>query len=833
MWAKHKLLTCALGGLVALAIPFAYAQQTPVSPQPTPQVQVPPPNQGTPVNIGGQPRGVQTGNQNTSGASTPTMSAAPDTPVVIDQGSRSASSSSGGGTGVRTVGATSRRAPASTGEQDWQPILNNEVPETDVPDEGLPISINGFAAPVPVIEVLDQLQLATGWSIVSSPGLEEVVVRFWAQDVTPKNLLKILRENGVYYEYEPDTKFLYIMTQDEYLDREFGELTPAEFLILHADVIDMESQLRALMSPAGKMIPDPRTGRILVWDTRDNLEAMNDAIEVLDVPLDPQVFEVKYLSADALLDSISSVLSERGAALADPVTNKIIVSDLPTRQSQIGKMIESLDVKLDTRTWTLSYADPDDLSERLEGILPEDTGFISTDEDTHQLTISATSARIEEIDSLITDWDVPQQQVEIAAFLVTADVDVMRTFGVDWSYFGDIAGLPFAIQRGSSVPNFNSAGPDSGERVSVGRLPYRQFLRDPITGALRQFVSDADGNEAGATTSEFILDPEFQGDRVSAVLDYLDQTDDLDILARPRVTVQDGEEAVFQRTQQRAFQSFGFNNGGVVTNDDTTSINVNRVSPGRVEFVEVGVVLKVLPRINEQGKILLEIEAEDSDANDKVLVSAGLESTVPEKVESKVETEVLVQSGDTIVIGGLRINSFDNAVDKLPLLGDIPLLGKLFRTSSRDHREREFIVFITPTIKNEYTQNEANRLAGFDEDAKDSIRHANKNIWGRAADKLAGGANEFSVSVGQDNHLFSEGERVTFADLLDRFKTAADQKVKPLIVLRAHHDASEALVEQIKEAAVNAGLKVELEDSLPPIVPSFPPGWEQREISSE
>lgn len=828
MWASKRLLTCAAWGLVSLAPLCAYAQQTPITVQPVAPVQIP----GV-----AQVNAQQTGTQNlgagqTNGAPIGASEFTQEQPMV-DQGSRSASGTQSSGSGVRTVSATSRRAPASTGEQDWQPVLDNEVPDRDVPDEGQTISINGFAAPIPVIEVLDQLQLATGWSIISSPGIEEVVVRFWAQNVSPRNLLRILSEHGIYYEHDPETNFLHVMLEEEYLDREYGKLTPAEFIIEHADVIDMESQLRALMSPAGKMIPDPRTGRVLVWDTRDNIEAMNEAIEVLDVPLEPMVFEVQYLSADALLDSISAVLSERGVAHADPITNKIIVSDLPTRQSQIAKMLKSLDVKLDTRTWTLSYADPDELSERLEGILPEDTGFISTDEATHQITISATSARIEEIDSLVQDWDVPQEQVEIAAFLVTADVGVMRTFGVDWSYFGDIAGLPFAIQRGSSSPNYSAAGPDSGERVSVGRLPYRQFLRDPITGARRIFLPDADGNEASAGGSEFILDPEFQGDRVSAVLDYLDQTDDLDILARPRVTVQDGEEAVFQRTQQRAFQSFGFNNGGVVTDDNTQSINVNRVSPGRVEFVEVGVVLKVLPRINQDGKILLEIEAEDSDANDKILVSAGLESTVPEKVESKVETQVLVQSGDTIVIGGLRINSFDNTVDKLPLLGDIPLLGKLFRSSSRDHQEREFIVFITPTIKNEFTQREAEVLASVDEDAKDSLRHAQKKIWGRAGDKIMRGKNELGISIGQDNHLFSEGQRVTFDDLSDRFLTAADQKTKPLIVLRVHPDASLTLVEQITELAEQAGLKVEIEDSLPPIVPSFPPGWEQREIPGE
>jgi type II secretory pathway component GspD/PulD (secretin) len=837
-WAPRKSLTRWGSSLFGLVCVCAYAQQSPVTPQPQPQVTIPVGGGVVQSGTQGDVRGSQgiasdaRGAMSAQSTVTTPEGGGMDQPV-LDQGSRSATGTpSQPSMGVRTVGAGARRAPASIGEQDWQPMLDNEVPEAAVPDEGQSISINGSVA-IPVIEVLDQLQLATGWSIISSPGLEELSVRFWAENVSPRVLLKILREKGIYYEFDADTNLLYVMHETEYLEREYGKLTPAEFTIQHADVIDMESQLRALMSPAGKMIPDPRTGQILVWDTQDNLEAMNEAVLQLDVPLEPQVFPIQYLSADALLDSISAILSERGVAHADPITNTIIVSDLPTRQSQIAKMLASLDVKLDSRTWTLSYAAPEDLAERLEGVLPEDTGFISTDEDTHQITVQATTARIDEIDALITAWDVRQQQVEIAAFLVTADVDVMRSFGIDWSYFGDISGVPVAFQRGSSSPNYTAPGPDSGQRASIGRLPYQEFLRDPITGARRVFLDDSDGNGAAPDGDEFILDPRFKGNRVAAVLDYLDQTDDLDILARPRVTVQDGEEALFQRIQQRAYQSFGFNTGGVVTGTDTTNINVNRVSPGRVEFVEVGVVLKVLPRINDDGKILLEIEAEDSDANDRVLVSAGLESTVPEKVESKVETEVLVHSGDTIVIGGLRTNSFENMVDQMPLLGDIPLLGRLFRTSSRDHREREFIVFITPTIRNEFTQAEAERLAAYDEASKDSIRHAQKKIWGRAGDRLAKGKNELSVAIGQEGDLFSEGAVVTLETLSDKLRTAADRKPKPLVVLRVHHEAPPEIVDEIKAAAEAVGLEVELEDSLPPIVPSFPPGWETREIPGE
>ncbi|MCL4692405.1 MAG: SPOR domain-containing protein, partial [Candidatus Hydrogenedentes bacterium] len=611
------------------------------------------------------------------------------------------------------------------------------------------------------------------------------------------------------------------MLDGEYLEREYGAQEHAEFHIEHADVVDMEAILTALMSQTGKLISDPRTGLILVWDTQANIDAMEAAVDQLDVPLEPAVFPLNYLSAEDLLDTIESLLSERGIAQADPRTNAIVVTDLPARQQQIGTMLEALDQKLETRTWTLNYADPEVLVERLENILPEELGTITVDEETYQVSVTAIPSRIEEIDAIIKSWDVKGRQVQIEAYLVSASTTVMRDLSINWAYFDEISGVPFAIQSGNVQPDYTS-GPEGGQRATAGRRPYRAYLRDPITGSRIEQLSNDNGSEAGNATGDFILDPEFKGNRVAVVLDYLDNTGELSILSRPRVTVQDGEEAVFENTTDRPFQSIGFSNYGGAINPDSPQDSINsRVLPGSVQFITVGTILRVLPRISAENNILMDIEAEDSTAEDKTIISADLASTIPQKTQNKAETQILVNDGQTIVIGGLRSLSLQDDLEKVPLLGDLPFIGRLFRTTSKEHTDRELAVFITPTIVDETTQPEAERLAKFDEDATNTMRHSAKDIWGRTADRLAQGKNERTVAIGQAGDIYSDGELVTVDDLNRAFEELRSATVKPKIILRTHPSAPPSIAASIRASAEAAGLKVLADDSRMPFVPSF------------
>jgi len=781
-----------------------FAQQSPTQPSPSPSVDA---SVGNIIMQDGSSEGADNVRRGTQ-----------------DQGSPQQRSQQQGrtGSGVTAIQGE-RRQVTIGGEGAFEPILQEAMPKVELPDEGEPISIIASDSAIPVIEVLDAVATATGWNIVASNGVEEKSIRFWVKNVRPRQVMEILKFNNVHYDFDPETRFLYVMLDGEFLEREHGSLKKAEFMVKHADVMDMETVLNGLMSATGRLISDPRTGNILVWDTQANLTVMQDAVKRLDVPLEPRVFMLKHLAADDLLETIQSLLSERGLAQADPRANSIVVTDLPARQDQIATMLEALDQPLVTKTWTLRYTEPKDISERLENIIPEETGVITIDENTHQVSLTAIASRIEEVGKMISDWDVKGQQVEIETFLVSASTTVLRDLSIDWAYFDEIAGAPFAIQSGGNRPNYTTA-PDAGQRVSAGRYPYRAFLRDPVTGAIKQEVSNPNGAEAGSLTGRNILDPEFKGNRVAVVLDFLDSTGELNILARPRVTVHDGEEATFENTTDQPFQSVGFTGYGGTVIDDGGGDPVNdvssRVIPGQVQFIKVGTILKVKPRINDENNILMEIETEESSAEDKTILAGGLASTIPQKTQNKAQTKVIVNDGQTIVIGGLRALSVKDDVERVPILSELPFVGRLFKNTSKDHVDRELAVFITPNIVDEFTQPEADRAAAFDEQATDAVRNSQKNIFGRAHDRITKGKNELSIAVGHTGSIFSEGKVVSEADIAATFESYRELKTKPTVIVRVHPDAPAEIENRIREMAMESGLKMTTEEDRRPFVPA-------------
>lgn len=743
-------------------------------------------------------------------------------PTAAQKSTKKAQEPGKSGTNVSAIQGV-RRSVTVGGQGAFEPILEEKIPTVELPDEGELVSLNASEAAVTVIEVLDLVATATGWNIVASQGVEKESIRFWVKDVKPRQVMEILKFNHIHYDFDPATKFLYVMLDGEFLERKFGQLKKAEFKVIHADVVDIEQVLNGLMSATGRLISDPRTGNVIVWDTQANLDAMRDAVKQLDVPLAPRVFMLKHLAADDLLETIQSLLSERGLAQADPRANSIVVTDLPARQDQIGEMIDALDQPLITKTWTLRYIEPKAVSERLENIVPEEAGVITIDEDTHQISLTAIASRVEEVDAMIKEWDVKGLQVQIETFLVSASSNVIRNLSIDWAYFGEISGVPFSIQSGGSKPNYTTA-PDAGQRANVGRYPYRAFLQDPLTGSFFQELSNPNGGEAGKPTGNNILSPDFKGNRVAVVLDYLDSTGDLNILARPRVTVQDGEEATFENTTDRPFQSVGFTGygGTVIDNGGGNPVNdvSSRVIPGQVQFIKVGTILKVKPRVNDESNILMEIETEESSAEDKTIIAGGLASTVPQKTQNKAQTQVLVNDGQTIVIGGLRALSVKDDIERVPVLGEIPFIGRLFKTTKKDHIDRELAVFITPTIVDEYTQPEAARAAAFDEQATDTVRHSAKGVFGRAQDRLTKGKNELSVAIGHTGAIQSEGKIITEAELGEKLNSFRDAKVKPVVIVRVHPDAPTGIEGRIREMAMLAGLKMKTEIERIPFVPA-------------
>lgn len=782
-------------------------------------------------------------------------------------------------TGKGTAGSVSSQGTQAL----YEPVFERDVKYGDVPDVGEPLTLPG---PMSVKEFLDTIHQATNWNILVTEAAQEIQLQFWIVEKKPAEALEVLKFHDIYYEYDKASNFLRVMTKDEWLFKTYGTTKPHEFQVKYADVTYIESILSSLLSGVGRLITDQRTGRIYVWDMEDNLKQMVTTVEELDVPLEKQeftvryaeladvesvlssmisangsvisdsrtgqifvwdspsvleqikatverldvpveskTFAVQYVNAEDLVDSLESLISERGLIQVDPRTNSLVVSDLPSRLERIGEIVKTLDVQLETRTWVVKYADLDFVADQVENLIPDDMGEVIVNEDVHQITITGLPARLDQIDELIKTWDVKRQQVLIEAFIVEVDSEVERQFGVNWSYFDSTGNAPIAVHSGSGFSDMASA-PGSGETMSIGQLPYSV----QAYGALQV---DSDGNISRPALTNINGKPvidKLAGNNLGITLKYLDSQNKATILSSPRVVVQDGEEAAFENATRVPYISSSnsypnYNNN----NNNNNNNNGNYYYPysyyggtNRVEFIDVGTILSVLPRITEEANILLDISAEDSSYKDKEIKSNDQTSTVPEKTVRHAETQLRIHSGETVVLGGLRRSRSSNSVSKTPLFGDLPLLGRLFRNPNKSSRNDNLLIFITTTIVDEFTHPEAEVLTKAESDISDDSRHNEKDLWGRLRDRASKGANEITVSVGQSGAIYSHGKNVPLEKLRQQFSEVKDPAEKS-VLLRRHPRAPEQVLNAVSDAAREAGLKVEVDDSNVPLVTSQPP----------
>jgi len=804
-----------------------------------------------------------------------------------------AGAGAGAGAGVRTVGgAAGTGAPAGgaaagvrvVGPQNYDPLFQRELEYKEVPPipDAPPMTLQGPMTVGDFLETLYQFELP--WNFLVTDLARAITLNFWISNVSPTQALEVLQFHDIWYEYNEETGYMKVMTKEEYLEEEFGEieevefivenanveyiesvvqsllspqgrmlvdprtrhlyvwdrkanldrmeaaleeldvpLTEAEFQVEYAGVADIEAVLTALLSPGGTIITDPRTGRIVVTDAPDNIAQMRAAVTRFDVPLTPRVYPIRYMNALDLEESVQALLTpERGTMQIDPRTNTIIVTDLPSRLEEIISIIETLDQPLETRTWVLDYIEPEDVAERIENLVPEEMGNIITDETVHQLTVTATAQRIEEIEQMIRMWDVKRQQVLIEAYLVTLSSNLAKSFNINWTFFDSINGTPVAYRIGAgATPDYTSLN----DTMTIGQIPFAQPLRNRFTG------------EPILNINEEEIIEHWRGDKLAATLNYLDTKGQATILSSPRVTVQDGAEAMFQSGRNVPYvtsTTYDYGSRRIADpTDPTQNFNYGYRPYNRIEFIEVGTILTVLPRISEDGSILLELAAEDSDATPVSVVSNGEENTIPEKTVSLAETQVRVNDGQTIVIGGLRRGNTTESVSRaVPLLSDLPVIGSLFRSPVKNIENDTLMIFLTITVVSEDTHPEAEHLAAAEEAFAEKMRTAEKNQLKRLWDKVTRSTNELSISIGQSGDMHSGGQRVTLEDLRRIFHEL-DNPLTTRVIVRSHPRAPQSVVAEVTELALEADLKVEFDDRLAPFVPDYPPPDDHDEKTSK
>ncbi|MBI3317265.1 MAG: hypothetical protein HYZ85_04605 [Candidatus Omnitrophica bacterium] len=366
-------------------------------------------------------------------------------------------------------------------------------------------------------------------------------------------------------------------------------------------------------------------------------------------------FSLRFAKAEMLAGKLADVKSAMGRILTEPRTNSLVITDNPEILAEMKLMITEWDKPQETKVFSLRYAKVEDLEEKLKGMLEGGAGKVQVDKRANRIVVMDIPSRIEEVGKLVDALDVQVPQVLIEAKIVEVTLTDSFRQGIDWEYI---------IQEVGRFENIRAAAP---------------LAVSPPASA--------------AALTTFALGQ--SGEDFRVVLDLLERIGKTNTLSSPRVTVMNNEEAKLAVATKQPFVS-----QTVVQTTNSTNTADN------VQFVDVGVTLKVLPRISNDDFVEMKIKPEVSSSSQTLELegvaqgsnTAFTRTSIPIVTTQELETTVQVKSGVTIVIGGLIQDSQDKQSSKVPIIGSIPVFGRLFHSRSNDFTKTELVTFLTPTI---------------------------------------------------------------------------------------------------------------------------------------
>jgi general secretion pathway protein D len=416
-----------------------------------------------------------------------------------------------------------------------------------------------------------------------------------------------------------------------------------------------------------KIISDERTNSLLILANEEAIEAVKRLIEKLDVDVDPASraqIHVVYLE-NAKAEDVSQVLSSLANNTTGGSTSRNSQNNSRNRRNGQTPMPQAGGGKPNTA----AEGEPGEGG----AVAAFDSGLrIASDENTNSLVIIATKDQFEIIKQVITNLDIRRKQVFVEAVILELSTDDAGSFGM-----GIHAGNPngettniYSAQLGASSLGLSS---DLLSGAAIGA--FGPSISVPL-GGLGSTSTSATGTDGGSTASSIDI-PAF-----GVVLNALQTSASVNIVSTPSVLTLDNEEAKIIVGRNVPFP----------VGQSQTSFGVPIVNYQRED---VAITLKVTPQINESNFVTLEVFQEVQEIEGDIAAAGPGGPTTSKR---SVENVVLVKDNQTIVIGGLISTTQNETETKIPILGDIPVLGVLFRGKSKQARKTNMLIFLTPHI---------------------------------------------------------------------------------------------------------------------------------------
>ena len=459
--------------------------------------------------------------------------------------------------------------------------------------------------------------------------------------------------------------------------------------------------LSPIVSRDGYIASFDQGNYLLVIDTSLNIAKIMNILDVLDTaPAARQslVVFLKNASATDVVRILNEAIprktpSQPPHAIADARLNAVIMMGSQAEKGAMKRLIAMLDVpgKLvlsRMHVVFLQHSKAKDLAKTLNGLIGKAAaprpGFapitskinIVADGDTNSLVIEASQADYQNLLPVIKKLDKARSQVYVQAMIVEASLNDLRNLSAQWRAVATKGGQPLFIGGVGTIDQTAVQNILSGlSGASIGGLG--NILNVPVTTTVNGVIQ---------TTTLTI--PGF-----AALFNLSEFRDAVHVMSEPQIYTSDNQQAEILVGQNVPFPTGSQTAvGAVATAGVLTS----------VERHDVGIKLKITPHITEGDVVRLDIYQEISSVQQSALTGSNLQqllSTVGPTISKRdTKTSVFVNDGQTIVIGGLMSTNVEKSVTKVPLLGDIPLLGNLFKYTSISKQKDNLLVFISPTV---------------------------------------------------------------------------------------------------------------------------------------
>ncbi len=361
-----------------------------------------------------------------------------------------------------------------------------------------------------------------------------------------------------------------------------------------------------------------------------------------------ETLHLQYAKPSYVLAALDNIKSNVGKIVIDEDTGSLVLIDTPESIARMKKVVLDIEQPLETVVYNLQYARADIVADKLRmRIDAKSVGSIMADERSNQLVIRVFPGRKSEIEKIIRHLDEPTKEVLIEARILQVILKPNYDTGIDWSFLQTTDSKTFGdIRVGTSMLNTTSSGNLSSNfgKVAIGTVDINKFISE---------------------------------------IRAMHEVSDTKILSNPKILAINNEESRIHI-------------GDTVPYIISTTVGTaNPVISEDVRFIDVGLKLNVMPTINDDGMVTLRLKPEISSVVAKVTSEKG---GIPQVNKTEVETTVLVEDGTTIILAGLRKDDKSHVKRSVPLLGSMPLMGKLFSSESDSMTSTEIVIFITPHI---------------------------------------------------------------------------------------------------------------------------------------